>query len=485
MKYYICLEEDKICYVCGRFKRCPGSGRRRRLEIVEWEFVEPVPDMVSALTRLAEKHGMEGKRVNLIVGRDVRMMGFAIPKAGKKTMKRMAVNEMSLLDADFGNHAIALDLRAKTGRTMADVTAYYMEQRSLDGYKKALEDSRMICGRVLVLPDCMAIMARELWREDRVILLDVNRGSMGFYVLSGGHCLACRMTGLKAACFLREGALDMLCEEMADQVEGLIQDCTADSDLPFPDSMVLMTSCIPDAEAAAEYMSKRFHMPCCVRIPEPVDAPCLAVCVAGSLEGKRKALELEDLEYEDRENSALGHGPFMTRGWAMFLLANGLAAAVLSLHAAWLDHTAGKELAQAGYEMEETEYRTRARESRQMEKRISEIRRDREKTRTAKALLAGKNLLGMDGFRAFTEAMKPDMRIESISFDSEGPYLQMVVSMERSEDVPAYVERVEHSGVFRQVGHSLWEKREDDRETKRVYATVYGTLGTGGQDEAQ
>ena len=47
MKYYICLEEDRIWYVRGRFKRCPGSGSHRRLEIVEWEFVEPVPDVVS------------------------------------------------------------------------------------------------------------------------------------------------------------------------------------------------------------------------------------------------------------------------------------------------------------------------------------------------------------------------------------------------------------------------------------------------------
>ena len=43
MEYYICLEEDRICYVRGRFKRCPGSGSHRRLEIVEWEFVEPLP----------------------------------------------------------------------------------------------------------------------------------------------------------------------------------------------------------------------------------------------------------------------------------------------------------------------------------------------------------------------------------------------------------------------------------------------------------
>ena len=87
--------------------------------------------------------------------------------------------------------------------------------------------------------------------------------------------------------------------------------------------------------------------------------------------------------------------------------------------------------------MEGAEYKSRVRKSMQMEERIGEISHDMEKTRTAKALLAGKNLLGMDGFRAFTEAMDPDMRIESISFDGEGPFLQMVVSMERSEDVPA------------------------------------------------
>ena len=54
------------------------------------------------------------------------------------------------------------------------------------------------------------IMARELWREERVLLLDVNQGSVGFYVLSGRHCLACRMTGLKAGCFLREGKSGVL-----------------------------------------------------------------------------------------------------------------------------------------------------------------------------------------------------------------------------------------------------------------------------------
>ena len=52
MEYYICLEEDRICYVRGRLNGVRGSGLRRCLEIVEWEFVEPVPDVASALTRL-------------------------------------------------------------------------------------------------------------------------------------------------------------------------------------------------------------------------------------------------------------------------------------------------------------------------------------------------------------------------------------------------------------------------------------------------
>jgi hypothetical protein len=483
MKYYICLEEDRIWYVRGRFKRCHGSGSHRRLEIMDWEFVEPVPDVASALACLAEKHGMEGKRVSLVVGQDVKIMGLTVPKAGKNAMKRMAVNELSMLDAGFGDHAAALDLGAKSGRTMVAVTAYYMEQRSLNAYKKALENGKMICGRVLVLPDCMALMARELWKEERILLVDVGQGGMGFYVLSGGHCLACRMTGLKAGCFIREGAMDLLYEEMAEQVEGLIQECSAAAGVPAPDCMVIMSCCLPDAESAAGYMSQRLKIPCCVRMPEPVDAACLAACVAGSLEGRRKALELEEQVYGDGENSALSHGVFMTRGWALFLLVNGLAAAGLSLHAAWLDRSAGKELARRELAMEGTEYRARFREALQMEAKIGEMSDYSNRSQAVKTLLAGKNLLGMDGFRAFTEAMEPGMRIESITFD--GVYLEMVVSMEHAGDVPVYVEKVEHSGVFGQVGHSLWEKREEDRETERVYATVYGSLGTGGQDEAQ
>ena len=88
MEYYICLEEDRICYVRGRFKRCAGSGLRRCLEIVEWEFVEPVPDVASALTRLAEKYGMEGKRVNLIAGRET----------VRKTVREMAPGRRGIME---------------------------------------------------------------------------------------------------------------------------------------------------------------------------------------------------------------------------------------------------------------------------------------------------------------------------------------------------------------------------------------------------
>ena len=115
MEYYICLEEDRICYVRGRFKRCAGSGLRRCLEIVEWEFVEPVPDVASALTRLAEKYGMEGKRVNLIVGRDVRMMGFI---SGNTILKNMEYRPAPSMAAASSNSLGILFTNPDTSSTV-------------------------------------------------------------------------------------------------------------------------------------------------------------------------------------------------------------------------------------------------------------------------------------------------------------------------------------------------------------------------------
>ena len=54
----------------------------------------------------------------------------------------------------------------------------------------------------------------------------------------------------------------------------------------------------------------------------------------------------------------------------------------------------------------------------------------------------------------------------------------------RQAQVPAYVEQVRSSGIFREVSHTLWEKREDV-DGWRVYASVRGVLEQGGQNEIQ
>ena len=57
MKYYICLEEDRIWYVRGRFKRCPGSGSHRRLEGL------PLADVHGVVGQLGGEGVLEGGQV--------------------------------------------------------------------------------------------------------------------------------------------------------------------------------------------------------------------------------------------------------------------------------------------------------------------------------------------------------------------------------------------------------------------------------------
>lgn len=503
MRYYICIEEDRIWYVRGRFKRYPGSGRQRRLEIVNWESVEPVPDMVSVLTYLSGKYGLEGKRVSLVTGRGLKSRGFTIPKAGKDAMRNMAANELALMDADFKDCALAVDMGTKRQNGMVPITAYYIENSRLDEYKEALSKGRMTCSRILVMPDCMALMARELWKEERILLINAAEGSVGFYVLSGGHCLACRMTALKTGRFLREGALTLLYEEMADQIGALLNDSSVITGEFTPECVVLMASVLPHAEDAAMFLERKTGVPCEVRMPEvmgecakgrsavtqpfpgDVNVQCLAACVAGSLDGKKKALELVDLGYAGEGYSLFGAGASIPRGWFLFLLANVLAAASLSLHAVSLDRRSAAELAEADRDMEEIRYSDQVLRAQRMERELEARTEYRENSRTVREMLDRENVLGIEGFKAFTGALEPGMGIESMVFDSDKMNLQMTVSMEYPEDVPAYVDRVRASGVFLDVGHGLWEKKTDDRGTQRVYAVVYGTLGTGGTDEAQ
>lgn len=493
MKYYICVDEDRILYVHGCFKKYAGAGRRR-LEVKEWETVEPEPDMAGALARLCERHDLGGKRINLVLGRDLDRAVFSVPRAGRRAMKKMVSNELIARENGTANYIVSVDTHMSRRKGMTPVTVYYMDSRRLSAYRDAVEDNKMICAGVLMMPDCMALMAREFWKENRILVLDVEAESVGYYMVSMGHCLASSMTALRPVCFSREGALDLLYEEMAEQAGNLLENQGELTGGFAPECLVLMAPGLEEAKGAAGYLEKKLNIPCYIRTPEvygdgadgpPVNIQCLAACAAGALGGKKRPLELTVSGYGHRKPRSIGLSASLSRGWAVFLLANGLAAAAISFHCVYLGYLAGQELSRMEQAVGDPELRERCEKARQMEGEIRERMALSEDTQAMEDAASGEHALGMDDYRAFTDAMGTGMKIESMVYEEEAGSLQMVISMEHAGDVPDYVDRLKASGRFLKVGHRLWEKREEDKTMGRVFVTVYGFLGTGEQDGIQ
>lgn len=508
MKYYICVESDRIIYIQGRYKKQRKSGGDTRLEVMGWESMGMEPDMAVVLGRLADQYGLEGKKVNLVLGQDLSSRSFSIPKSGRTAMKKMALNELVVAGTNVGDCALAVDIQMKRRMGAVPVMAYYMDKRRLDTYKDILARGRMMCGRVIVLPDCMALMAKTLWKENRVLLIDVEEESVGFYALSGGHCLACRMTSLRAARFCGERADDLLYEELREQAEDLLREKSAAMEEFAPECIVLMTYCLPEPEGAAKYLKDRLGIPCCVRVPDvydcggeetgdrgadegwvlrntPVSPQCLAACIAGSMDRRKNVLELTPQSYPDGQPGIMRLGAAISGGWALFLAANVMAAAGLSCGSVYVNYRAERQLAAEHESMRDSGYSERGNEARKMDRRIRELSADREEAEAVRAVVSGENVLGIEAFHAFTDAMEPGIKIESMTYERGTHSLRMVVSMDRPEHIPGYVDLVEQSGQFRQVGHSLWEKKTDSMDRERYYTAVYALLGTGGQDEIQ
>lgn len=471
--------------------------------MMNWESVEPVPDVASAMERLAVRYGLEGKKVNLVLGRDLNSSSFLVPKSRRSDTMRMAVNELTAAGVNVRQSAAAVDMEARRRKGTLAVMAYHMEGCRFDAYKAAMDKAKMVCGRVLVLPDCMALMARALWRESRILLVNAGMEGVGFYALSGGHCLGCRMTALRAGRFIREGADELLYEEMAERAEELLREQSASMEGYMPECIARMTDCLPEPEKAARYLESHLGIPCRVRIPEAdegsdnephtdigsgssrISAQCLAACVAGSLDRNRKAIELCVQEYPAGRRGFMGLMSSISRGWALFLAANILAASGMSIYTVCLNRQAGRKLTEAEAAVNDPVYKMRSQKAQQMDQRIQELLASGDKKQAVMEAVSRENVLGMDRFRAFTDAMEPGMRIESITYRGEDSTLWMVVSMDYPGKVPDYVNRIQASGRFGEVGHSLWERKSEDRDNGRTYATVYAVAGTGGQNEIQ
>ena len=345
MKDYICMEEERISYIRGRYRKRHRKRHRKKggkewrpgesggVETVCRESVEPGADLESALGRLVRSHGLEGKRVDLVLaGNSLHSRSLTLPRAGRRTMRRMICGRLAV-DGERGfgeageSYTLGVDLKGesrkgksqkgerrkdgdrkdgsqkdesqrgerqkgkskkgggrkgrsrkgksrKGGKWKNPVSAmiYYGDYTCLEIYKAAFAGCGISLGRVLALPDCMARMAGELWEESRVLLVDAGAEGVGFYALREGHCLAWKQTALHAGRFCQEGAEELLYEEMAEQAEDLLKEPGEAMKSYVPECVVLMTDCLLSAEKGALYLEQRLGIPCQVRMPDVDEA---------------------------------------------------------------------------------------------------------------------------------------------------------------------------------------------------------------------
>lgn len=493
MKHYICVEEHEITYVCAAY-RAPEKGALKGTIVVQAaESVAASRDVSGVIMDLSERHHLEGKRVILVLGRDISCIQVNLPKAGERALRRMASYELAAAGKCSPDSPAAVDIQRIGGERRIMAMVYYMEKARLDAYVKAMELAGMLYAGPLLMPDCMAA-AYIMCKSRASIVIDVEKESLGLYGVSGGHCLAWRNSPLKSVRFLEMDARELLLEEIAEQAE-LVRGQMEQSGKCCPERIVLVGNCPLSMDEAGAFLENRLKLPCtggefCISMEhegkEPVEEPqvsagTLAAVVSGS-RTKGSPLRLRSGRDAEGVGAIQGIRGAVSRGCALFLLVNLLAAAGIVSHVAILRHQASRAVSELQEAMEDPDYKERYKKLSSMDSKMAgEAAR-----RTAELVVMEefKGMLGMEEFEPFTSSMEPGMQVESMVYDKDEDVLQMVISMSSSAQVPAYVERVKAAGGFGRVSHSFWKKEEDGLK-ERIYVSVSAALKEGGQDETQ
>lgn len=481
MKHYICMEEHTITYFRSGSRRLGSQSASEDAVIQDLERMAAGrnPDMVLGV--LAKKHGLSGKKVTLVLGRDVRMLSLLLPKAGKAALKKMACNELTAMGLCDGDFAAAVDIRNAREDGPVPVTVYYIGKGCLKEHLDACSRAGMTCGPVRVLSDCMAVMSLEMYKENPVMLIDVQEEHIGFYILSHGHCLSAMQSSLKAARFCEKKAMDILYEEIADEAEQVLKLADNSEETFDLESVILNASCLPDPDKAAVFLKKRLGLPCQIRD---------VVTSAGNLLGKgisrkRRAVELYGGGNTGSRDLLRALLSSVSKKSVLFLSANILAAAVVCMYTGYLQAAVKDRVSDLKASMNGKEYKEMYRSARKIERELQDISKQEAESERIRENAADMNLLGIEAYAAFADAMDPDMKMESIAYQQEGRTLRVIISMADPASIPGFVERVRSTGTFSGVSHSLWEKKEVGGETERCYASFEALLESGGQNEAE
>lgn len=487
MKHYICVEEHEITYICGTYKVSGGMSGRGTVVVSEVSGIPAGCNLDGIFAELSRSYGLAGKKIILVMGRDICSQHVRVPRAGKRAVRRMARNELIAGNTAGISCLTAVDIQKGPRDTSVNAVVYYMERARLNPYLHAMEQAGMVHAGTLMIPDCTAVASHVMCKSRSSLVIDVEKEGLGLYAVEEGHCLAWKSSPLRAGRFCERNAEELLYEEIAEQARRILKDLDCGESRFRPERAILVGNCFPDTDRAASFLEKRLDMPCAGAVFERsckaagASPGALAAVVAGSLPGSR-TLKLTSGPDREKVRRSGGFGAVCSRRFLVFFLANLLLATGAGSYIRVLEDRAAGELAQLETSMSDPTFKEQYDRINRLDSEMIRANARMEARRELSGEAAG--ALDRNAFEALTGAMEAGMKTEAVIYEHATHTLELILSQEYSGQVPGYVERVRDSGVFVSVNHSLWEKREDNG-TERVYASVRAVLKEGEQNEPE
>ncbi len=489
MKYYLCLEEKQITYICGR---CGADGFVIKKAGCVDTGTEPLEESLSSFI---SSNGLMDKRMVVSgIYSEIICKEMHLPSASKRLTRQMIYNEIAYSRENSGALVADMDiLRPRENKKERHVLAYAASRTQLEGKFGEFRQAGLHCERLLVLRDCMAKLA--CWYKNNpaaAVMVELDEHQVYLRLVKEGHCLLSRNIRLNVQHFCEENAMEFLYEELTDQIRKLMQFYSKRNEADTLKRIIMMPSRITSAEAAAEYIQDTLEIPVdcldlqvrCAKGTGPLDLSVygrvLAVCAADQ---QFKRRDTPDLLRARNLAMLSGNGLFTVgRGARLLLLAGVNAAAVMGL---WL-YTRADMLDTMGMIRENSEFMQEGDRQEQYQQYLEQqknasARGDVEQDmKRQEWRLRNIKCLSMTDYDTIVNCLDEDMSLESMAYSSQTGTLDMTISMSGPESAPELVEQIRLSEHFPGVSHSLWRYEADVWENDRIYLDISSMLNPKG-----
>lgn len=496
MKHYLCLEEKRLTYICGR---CGADG----FVISKADCAEiGAEGMEEALNRLICSGGLRNRRM-VVSGTDPELIckELRLPKLSRRLTWQIISNEIAYSRENRAPLAADLDiLPPGADEKERHVLAYAVSRDKLERKMGELRRAGVRCERFLVLRDCMARLACWYKKDSgAVVMAELEENQVYLHLVMGGHCLLSRHIRLNVRHFCEENAREFLYRELADQIRKLLQFYSKRNGEDTVKGILLLPGSIVSAEEAAACIQEILGLPVdclkprvsCARgtgsLELSVYGRVLAVCAADQ---QFKRRETPDLIRAGNRGMLTGRGLCSVgRGAGLLLLAGVNGAVLMGL---WLYTRAGV-LDTEGMIREHTEYMQEGdRQARYQEyldqQKLASAKGDMEQSmRRQEGLLRETKRLSMEDYRAIADCLDGDMGLEAMAYSSQTGSLDVTISMPDPGSAPELVEQLRRSGHFPEVSHSLWQHVRDAWEQDRIDLDISSLLNAkeAGDEQTQ